>query len=209
MRFLLFLCSFLLFTTSAFAQNVPDDPYKVSPLLINSTIPDVTVKTIDGSDISLLEVVKEKPTVFVFYRGGWCPYCSRHMAELAQIEDEILEMGFQIVGVSVDRPEVLRKTMDEVELDYMLLSDSPATALKAFGIAYTVDQATVDRYKGVGIDLEANAGYNHHILPVPAVYFVDQNGNVDFQYVNPNYKERISGEILRAAAKTFMDSKAD
>lgn len=209
MRFLLIACLFFLFTSSAFAQNVPDAPYKVSPILINSTIPDVTVKTIDGSDISLHEVVKEKPTVFVFYRGGWCPYCSRHMAELAQIEDEILEMGFQIVGISVDRPEVLRKTMDEVELDYKLLSDSPATALKAFGIAFKVDQATVDRYKGVGIDLEANAGYDHHILPAPAVYFVDQNGNVDFQYVNPNYKERISGDILRAAAKTFMDSKAD
>lgn len=54
-------------------------------------------------DITLHEVIKVKPTVFVFYRGGWCPYCTRQMSELAQIEEQILEMGYQIVGISVDR----------------------------------------------------------------------------------------------------------
>ncbi|MCR9132495.1 MAG: AhpC/TSA family protein [bacterium] len=208
MRFLLFL-ALLLISIPLAAQQIPDDPYKVTPILINTTIPDVTVKTVAGKDISLHEVVKEKPTIFVFYRGGWCPYCSRHMTELAQVEEELIDLGFQIAGISVDRPEVLRKTLTDVKLDYMLLSDSPANAIKAFGLAFTVDQATVTRYKEVGIDLEADSGYDHHILPAPAVYFVDTNGNIDFQYVNPNYRERISGEILMAAARTFMDSKAD
>ena len=208
MRFLLFL-ALLLISIPLAAQQIPDDPYKVTPILINTTIPDVTVKTVAGKDISLHEVVKEKPTIFVFYRGGWCPYCSRHMAELAQVEEELIDLGFQIVGISVDRPEVLRKTLTDVKLDYMLLSDSPVDAIKDFGLAFTVDKATVTRYKEVGIDLEADSGYKHHILPAPAVYFVDTDGNIDFQYVNPNYRERISGEILMAAARTFMDSKAD
>lgn len=194
------------FATTVLAQDVPNDVFDVHPLLINSTIPDVTVQTIENEAISLHDVVKEKPTVFVFYRGGWCPYCSRHMAELAQVEDQIIDMGYQIVGISVDRPEVLNRTLEEIELNYTLLSDSPADALKAFGLAFIVDQATVDRYKSVGIDLEADSGYDHHILPAPAVYFVDQEGKVNFQYVNPNYRERISGEILLAAAKTFMKS---
>lgn len=207
MRFLLFL-ALLLISIPLAAQQIPDDPYKVTPILINTTIPDVTVKTVAGEDISLHEVVKENPQFCVLSR--WMvPYCSRHMAELAQVEEELIDLGFQIAGISVDRPEVLRKTLTDVKLDYMLLSDSPANAIKAFGLAFTVDQATVTRYKEVGIDLEADSGYDHHILPVPAVYFVDTDGNIDFQYVNPNYRERISGEILMAAARTFMDSKAD
>lgn len=204
---LLLITALLLFTTSAgFAQDVPTDPYEVAPLLINETIPDISVRTINDEAISLHEVVKEKPTMFVFYRGGWCPYCSRHMSELAQVEKEILEMGYQIVAISVDRPEVLKKTLEQIELEYTLLSDSPAEAIKAFGLAYEVDQSTVDRYKSVGIDLEGDSGHDHHILPAPAVYIVDQEGKVNFQYVNPNYRERISGDILLAAAKTFMKS---
>lgn len=192
-------------TSVSFAQDVPDDPYRVTPILINSTIPNSIVRTIDNDEITLHQVVKEKPTVFVFYRGGWCPYCSKHMSELAQIEEQILEMGYQIVGISVDRPQVLKETLEEIELKYTLLSDSPAEAIKAFGLAFTVDQATVDRYMSVGIDLEGNAGHDHHILPAPAIYIVDQEGTVNFQYVNPNYRERISGDILLAAAKTFMN----
>ena len=206
MKLLLSLGISLLIITTSFAQNIPTDAFDVSPILINSTIPNSTVKTIDGVEVSLHEVVREKPTMFVFYRGGWCPYCSRHMMELAQVEDEILKMGYQIIAISVDRPEILKKTLEEIELNYTLLSDSPANAIKAFGLAFTVDQSTVDRYKSVGIDLEGDSGHNHHILPAPAVYIVDQEGTVNFQYVNPNYRERISGDILMAAAKTFMKS---
>ncbi len=206
MKLLLTTALFFLISSTGFAQDVPKDPFEVHPILINSTIPNTSVKTINGDNILLHDVVKEKPTVFVFYRGGWCPYCTRHMAELAQVEEQILEMGYQIVGISVDRPEVLRATLEEIELEYTLLSDSPAEALKGFGLAFEVDQATVDRYMNVGIDLEADSGHDHHILPAPAVYIVDQEGTVNFQYVNPNYRERISGEILLAAAKSFMKS---
>ena len=116
MRLLLLATTFIFYTTNVFGQDVPDDPYNVTPILINTTIPNTSVKTIDGDDVRLHDVVKEKPTMFVFYRGGWCPYCTRHMSELAQVEEQILEMGYQIVGISVDRPAVLKATLEEIEL---------------------------------------------------------------------------------------------
>tara|TARA_R110000868_G_scaffold383578_6_gene650626 strand:+ start:1881 stop:2504 length:624 start_codon:yes stop_codon:yes gene_type:complete len=186
------------------AQIVPDDATKVTPILVNSTIPDVSVKTIDGEKAALRTVVAEKPTILIFYRGGWCPYCSRHMAELQKIESQIVELGYQILAISVDKPEVLRETLTKGELSYSLLSDSPADVMKAFGIAYRVDDKTVARYKSVGIDFEKNTGYDHHILPAPAVFIIDQEGTVKFQYVNPDYKERINGDVLLTAAKAYL-----
>ncbi len=146
----------------------------------------------------------EQPTILIFYRGGWCPYCSRHMAELQKIEGQIVEMGYQILAISVDRPEVLRETLTDQELTYTLLSDSPADAMKAFGVAYRVDDNTVARYKSIGIDFEKNTGYDHHILPAPAVFILDQEGTVKFQYVNPDYKQRINGDVLLTAAKAYL-----
>lgn len=188
---------------SASAQQVPDSPTEVNPILVNSTIPDVSLKSIAGETIPLKTIVAKKPTVLIFYRGGWCPYCSRHMAELQKIEDQIVEMGYQILAVSVDRPEVLKETLSDVELTYTLLSDSPADVMKAFGIAYRVDDKTVTRYKSIGIDLEKSSGYDHHILPAPAVFIIDQEGVVKFQYVNPDYKQRINGDVLLAAAQAY------
>lgn len=194
----------LIIGSSAWAQKVPDAVTDVNPILINSTIPDVSVKTIEGKTAALRTIVAEKPTVLIFYRGGWCPYCTMHMAELQKIESEIVDMGYQILAVSVDKPEVLRETLTKGELSYTLLSDSPAEVMKAFGIAYRVDDKTIARYKSVGIDFEKNTGYDHHILPAPAVFILDQEGTVKFQYVNPDYKQRINGDVLLAATKAYL-----
>ena len=36
---------------------------------------------------------------------------------------------------------------------------------------------------------------------MPAVYVLDTEGVIQFEYINPNYKVRLDADILRAAAK--------
>lgn len=189
--------------STAFSQDFAASADQVSPLLISSQIPDVSVKDIDGNDVNLRAAVSEQPSILIFYRGGWCPYCSRHLADLQKIEDELYEIGYQIFAISPDRPDKLKATIQENKLDYTLLSDSPMTATKAFGLAFKVEQETVDRYKSIGIDLESDSGYDHHLLPAPAVYILNTEGIVKFNYVNPNYKERINGDVLLTAARAY------
>ncbi len=195
----------LLISTFSTAQDYAMSAEEVNPVLISSTIPDVSVKNTDGENLNLRDIVKDQPTIFVFYRGGWCPYCNSHLADLKKIEDDLAKEGYKVFAISADRPELLKKTMDKNELTYTLLSDAPMTAAKAFGIAFKMDDKTVERYKSYDIDIEKDSGYDHHLLPAPAVFLVDQEGTIKFSYVNPNYKERIDGGILLAAAKAFSE----
>jgi len=55
----------------AVATGVPGSAAEVRPLLIGSEVPDVTLKTLDGADFELRAAVARKPTVLIFYRGGW------------------------------------------------------------------------------------------------------------------------------------------
>lgn len=204
-RILLISAFTLLLSSVSIAQDYAMSAEDVKPAMISTMIPDVSVKDIDGKEIELRELVKNKSTIFVFYRGGWCPYCNQHLADLKKIEGEIEEMGYQVFAVSADRPEKLKETVSKNELSYSLLSDSPMKATKAFGLAFKVDDKTIARYKEYGIDLEADSGYDHHLLPAPAVYLVNTKGMIKFNYVNPNYRERIDGGILLAAAKAFSE----
>jgi peroxiredoxin len=43
----------------------------VQPLLIGAEIPDVILTRSDGLTCKLAELVKSKPSIIVFYRGGW------------------------------------------------------------------------------------------------------------------------------------------
>lgn len=75
-------------------------------------------------------------------------------------------------------------------------------AAQAFRVAYQVDSDTLNQLKKYGIDLEEASGENHHMLPVPAVFITGTDGVIQFVYANPDYKVRITPDMLLAVAKT-------
>lgn len=180
---------------------------QICPVLINSSIPPLTLKKIDGSPLQLSDLLKRQPTVLIFYRGGWCPFCNRQLSQLQKIESQLIRMGYQIVAISPDRPEKLKESIQKHQLTYILLSDSNFVAARTLGIAFQVDQSTLERYKGFGIDLEDASGQKNHWLPVPSVFIVNKQGVIQFEYINPNYKVRLDPDILLAAAKTFLKTE--
>ncbi|MDP1579753.1 MAG: peroxiredoxin-like family protein [Candidatus Didemnitutus sp.] len=166
---------------------------------VGDTVPDVKLLTADDAAVSLREVVKEKPAVLIFYRGGWCPYCNRHLGALAEIEGKVLAAGYQILAISPDQPAKLKATPDREKLGYRLLSDRKAEAAQALGIAFEVPAELVAKYKNeYKIDLEAASGETHHLLPHPAVFVIGRDGVIRYAHVNPDYKIRLTPEEILA-----------
>ncbi len=77
MRSPISLTALMLLILGGFSGNLqgqaplPQSPSDVHPLMIGATIPAVTVATADGEAFDLLAAVKARPTVLVYYRGGW------------------------------------------------------------------------------------------------------------------------------------------
>jgi peroxiredoxin len=177
----------------------------VHPLLVGQTIPDVKLVSAAGASISLKEIVGKNRTVLVFYRGGWCPFCNLQLKDLKDSMSELTKLGYQLIAVSSDQPKELVVTSHKHDLGYALYSDSSAEAAKSFGLAFHVSDQENKKYKGYGIDIEKASGNTQHILPVPAVFIVSTDGEIQFEYVNPNYKVRLRKEILLSAAKVFAE----
>lgn len=182
------------------AKTVAPTPETAKPITIGTQAPNAKVQTMDGKATTLKKVFGGKPTVLVFYRGGWCPFCSAHLFDLGQVEKEIQAKGYQIVAVTPDKPENLKETMSKDKLDYTLLSDTKAESLMAYGVAFKLDDATFNTYKNkYGLNLEKRSGESHHILPVPSVFVIGADGKVKFVHSNPDYKVRMKGADLVAA----------
>ena len=112
----------------------------------------------------------------------------------------------KVVAVSADRPARLVESRRKHDLGYLLLSDASMQASRAYGIAWQVDAAGVDRYARYGIDLEDASGEAHHQLPVPSVFLVDAAGRVRWRFSNPDYKVRPDNDELLAAAREVAGS---
>ena len=173
----------LFFSSTLWAGDMATSALKIKPLLVGSTIPDAKLKDQNNKNIELKNMLKGKASLLVFYRGGWCPYCNRHLQALAQSKDALDKLGIQIIAISPDSADKLTKSMKDVKIDYTLLSDSKLDAAKNFGVAF-------------------NSGRRQ--LPVPSVFLFNSEGVLTFQYVNPNYKVRLDQKILMAAAKVAV-----
>jgi len=131
------------------------------------------------------------------------------LGELYTVEAKLLEMGYQIVAISADRPSELQESIGKHDLGFQVLSDSTMAAAVQFGLAWRMPDDMVEKYIGYGIDLEAASGQSHHVLPVPAVFVVGPDGVVRYQYVNPNHRVRLDGSVLLAAARSEMDRMSE
>lgn len=203
----LLLSFFLVAAPAVQAAEIAPAADQITPILLGSKLPDPPLRDRDGNPTSLRKVVGDKPAVLVFYRGGWCPFCNLQLSELRDIHPQLTELGYQLVAISPDKPEELQKTLGKDKLDYTLVSDSKTEAMRAFGIAFKVDDGTVLKYRLGGINLEQASGETHHALPAPSVFIVDADGVLQFSYVHPDYKVRAPGQVILAAAREIAANK--
>jgi peroxiredoxin len=185
-----------LFISNTIAQ-VAEKSEDICPLLCGEKIPNNQLADKEGTAVSLNKIISKKPTVLVFYRGGWCPYCSTQLAALGQAEKKIIELGYQIVGISPDNYKTLQSNRTYNDSSYSVYSDSSATLIQAVGIGYKTPLAT----KGY---IASKSKYKAtDVLPVPSVFVLDTDGKILFEYINPDYKTRLSSEMLLAILKSL------
>jgi peroxiredoxin len=176
--------------TSIINAQLPENAEDISPLLIGETLPEAKLIGHDGQEVSLNTITKEKPTLLVFYRGGWCPYCNRQLAALADTESQIIELGYQIVAISPDNYKSLTPTLDDNEVKYHLYSDPNGQFIQDIGIGFKSSDK-VKQYIAKKTNMDAA-----DVLPVPTVMVVNTDGLILYEYINPNYKTRLSEAML-------------
>lgn len=200
MKTLVILLFLSLSFLSTSAQEYPNNPEDISPLLIGETVPNSPLESPSGEKTTLNEIVSRKPTVLVFFRGGWCPFCNAHLLELRKVLTTINDLDYQLVAISPDSFKNLTKLVEKQDLNYYLYSDIEQKAMLDFGIAYKAPEKYVSTIK------KYSEGRNVTLLPVPAVFILNTDGTIQFEYINPDHTTRIKGNELVAQLKILKNS---
>lgn len=204
-----YLCGIVgLAVTLNASADIPTDPKQVHPLPVGTEAPPFAGTMTDGQVRHFAPHGYQRPTIVIFYRGGWCPYCNMQLSDLRTVEPKLKEEGFEIVFLSTDRPEILYSSLKAEDIHYTLLSDSHLEAAMAFHVAYKLDAATLAMQKKYGVDLDKTTGTSLHELPVPSVFIIDTTGTIKYVYSNPDYTIRLKGTELLVAAQPYATVKA-
>ena len=92
-------------------------------------------KAIDqyGKEISLEEFAGKK-VILYFYPKDNTPGCNAEACNLRDHHDELLSLGYQIIGVSADNTAAHIKFTDKFELPFRLIPDTEKKVINAYGV---------------------------------------------------------------------------
>ena len=94
--------------------------------------PDFTLTSDDGGEVSLADLRGRKVIVY-FYPAAMTPGCTKQACDFSESLDSLQGAGFEVLGVSKDKPAKLAKFRERDQLTLTLLSDESLDVHRAFG----------------------------------------------------------------------------
>jgi peroxiredoxin len=115
--------------------------------------PDVTLLDNLGAPVRLRDQWTVRPLIVVFFKGGWCNYCSLQLHEWQTRSADLRRRGAKLLAVSPRTPDLATETTERNKLAFPVLSDSNLLAANAFGIAFTLPPELVEYFSELGTDI--------------------------------------------------------
>ncbi|MFJ2646353.1 thioredoxin-dependent thiol peroxidase [Streptomyces sp. NPDC087420] len=96
------------------------------------TAPAFTLPDADGNDVSLGDHKGRKVIVY-FYPAAMTPGCTKQACDFTDNLDLLAGAGYDVIGVSPDKPEKLAKFRDKENLRVTLVGDPEKAVLGSYG----------------------------------------------------------------------------
>ena len=130
------------FCSESCAKEFEADPAAYVVPDLPRPAPDLTVKSLDGKDLSWKSY--EGQVVLVDFWATWCAPCRKSMPELQAIHQRYKDKGFQVLGVSIDEggADKVKKYVKAKKIAYPIALDVATwerLKVKAVPAAFLVD----------------------------------------------------------------------
>ena len=94
--------------------------------------PDFTLATDTGEQVTLSDLRGRKVIVY-FYPAAMTPGCAKQACDFTESLDALRGAGYEVLGISPDKPEKLARFRERDALTITLLSDPDKEVMKAWG----------------------------------------------------------------------------
>lgn len=147
------------------------------------SLPDFPAADEQGNPIQSLQIVGS-PTVMLFVRGNWCPFCTRQVEGLTRHYKDIVDLGAKLIFVTPKPLETTRRVAEffEVEFDFWL--DDELNAAKQLGLVMTA-----------GVPSESQKEYGSDTV-WPTALVVDASGIIRFSKLSRLVIDRPDPKLL-------------
>ncbi len=129
-----------------------------------------------------------KKTVLAFFPGAFTSVCTKEMCAFRDSAQPLVDLGAQVVGISVNDPFTNKAFAEKNGLPFRILSDYTRDAIRKYDVFH-----------------ENFAGLKGYTVAKRSVFILDEAGAVRYKWVSedpgkePNYEE-----ILKQLSQLFV-----
>ena len=128
--------------------------------------PEFDLPTDDGSRLSLAEMHGKKVILYA-YPAAMTPGCTKQACDFRDSLASLVKAGYQVIGISPDKPAKLAQFRERDALTFPLVSDTDKAVLTAYG-AYGEKQLYGKTVTGV----------------IRSTFVIDETGKIEHAFYN-------------------------
>jgi peroxiredoxin len=192
----------------AFAKEQADLAAAETPegfIEVGTTLPDAELLDPHGALTTFYNVVSDRLSVVVFYRGAWCPYCNIALKTYqVALVPELARREVGLVAISPQAPDGSLSMAEKNELTFAVLSDPGNQLAKAAGILTAPSEEVRTAQLRLGLELTALNADGTATVPMPTTVIVDNDHVVCWIDVHPDYTTRSEPDQILAAVDSLL-----
>jgi peroxiredoxin Q/BCP len=105
----------------------------VSSVKIGNLAPAFNLQDQDGNTVSLKDFKDKKAVILYFYPRASTPGCTMQACGLRDVHRDLDTLGYQVLGVSFDPVDKIKKFHNKYDLNFPLLSDEDHAIIEKYG----------------------------------------------------------------------------
>ncbi|MEJ2506872.1 MAG: redoxin domain-containing protein [Ignavibacteriaceae bacterium] len=129
--------------------------------MLNETAPNFRLKDQNGNEFELYNNLDQK-VLLVFYPKDNSPVCTKQLNNYNQNMSEFNELGIRVVGVNVENTKSHSAFCENLELNFILLSDVDKVVSKLYN---AVNLFGINKRKIVLINTDKKIMFEKTVLP--------------------------------------------
>ncbi len=124
-------------TESIYRDHLNEYVTKLERLEVGQPFIDFTLQTKDGENVTLSEKIAQSKLTLVDFWASWCGPCRKENPVVKAAYEQFHELGFDVIGVSVDQDEAAwLKAVEDDQLPWTQVRDSENKASEDYMVYY-------------------------------------------------------------------------
>jgi peroxiredoxin len=175
-------------------------------LNIGDKAPNFILNNALNKPVALYDELKKSPVILTWYRGGWCPYCNITLQYFQERLPDFQKAGAILIALTPELPDKSLTTTEKHKLQFLVLSDVKNKIGKEYGVVFQLTPEVASIYQEA-FNLHQYNGDESNELPLAATYVIDQDGVIQFAFLDFDYRNRAEPDEIIAALAAIKAKK--